>query len=216
MLHEHIEKTNPRRKITSEEAKRLARLEVIADTLKRGENVQNRQLQTWLSEDEYACIEAEWQEQLALREELKDKPSELKRYEEKLNKAQMMRNRADAYHRKGRKAAASSLDATSESVCEDALEILHEIVTADPSLQLWFDRELDFSHGSLIDANLSSLPRLVTSRSNEKQRGDIRAMSQREVKLSIVERALQVIGREEKAAPKDTQTNLRDFLKALK
>ena len=215
LLQEHFEKTNPRRELTADEAKRLAKLEAIADKLRRGEHVQNRQLQTWLSEDEYACIEAEWQEQLALREELKDKPSELKRYEEKLNKAQMMRNRADAYHRKGRKAAASSLDAKCESVCEDALEILHEIVTADPSLQLWFDRELDFSHGSLIDANLSSLPRLVTSRSNEKQRGDIRAMSKREVKLSIVKRACQVIGREEKAAPKDTQTNLREFLQTL-
>jgi hypothetical protein len=49
--------------------------------------VQNRQLQTWLSEDEYAQIEAEWQEQLELREELKDKPSDLKRYEEKLKQA---------------------------------------------------------------------------------------------------------------------------------
>jgi hypothetical protein len=46
--------------------------------------VQNRQLQTWLSEDEYTQLEAEWQEQLELREELKDKPSDLKRYEEKL------------------------------------------------------------------------------------------------------------------------------------
>ena len=216
LLQERVEKSNPRRILSAEEAKRLARLEAIADKLWRGENVQNRQLKTWLSEDEYACIEAEWQEQLALREELKHKPSELKRYEEKLNKAQMMRNRADAYHRKGRKAAASSLDAKCESLCEDALEILHEIVTADQTLQLWFDRELDFSHGSLIDANLSSLPRLVTSRSNEKQRGDIREMSKREVKLSVVERALQAIGRDEKAAPKNTQTNLRDFLKALK
>ncbi|MDA9855189.1 hypothetical protein N9C80_02035 [Paracoccaceae bacterium] len=56
--------------LTSEKPKRLARLEVIADKLRRGENVQNRQLQTWLSEDEYAQIEAEWQEQLELREEL--------------------------------------------------------------------------------------------------------------------------------------------------
>jgi hypothetical protein len=174
--------------------------------------VQNRQLQTWLSEDEYAQIEAEWQEQLELREELKDKPSELKRYEEKLNKAQIMRNRADAYHRKGRKAAASSLDAKCESLCEDALEILHEIVTSDPSLQLWFDRELDFSHGSLIDANLSSLPRLVTSRSNEKQRDDIRAMSKREVKLSVVERAMHNIGRDAATTSKDDVSKLDKFL----
>jgi hypothetical protein len=49
--------------------------------------VQNRQLQTWLSEDEYAQLEAEWHEKLELREELKDKPSNLKRYEEKLKQA---------------------------------------------------------------------------------------------------------------------------------
>ena len=52
--------------------------------LKRGANVQNRQLQTWLSEDEYGQVDIEWQEQLELREELKDKPDDLKRYEEKL------------------------------------------------------------------------------------------------------------------------------------
>jgi hypothetical protein len=69
-LQERIEKSNPRRKLTAKESKRLAKLESIADNLKCGENVQNRQLQTWLSDDEYAQIEAEWQEQLELREEL--------------------------------------------------------------------------------------------------------------------------------------------------
>ena len=59
-----IEKANPRRKLTSEEAKRHSKLEAIADKLRRGENVQNRQLQTWLSEDEYAQLEYEWKEQL--------------------------------------------------------------------------------------------------------------------------------------------------------
>jgi hypothetical protein len=41
--------------------------------------VQNRKLQPWLSEDKYAQIDTEWQEQLKLREKLK-KSSELKRY----------------------------------------------------------------------------------------------------------------------------------------
>lgn len=84
LLQARMDKTNPRRQLTSEETKRLTKLETIADKLKRGENVQNRQLQTWLSEDEYAQMETEWQEQLELRGELKDKPSDLKRYEEKL------------------------------------------------------------------------------------------------------------------------------------
>ena len=60
MLQERIEKENARRNLTTEETKRLAKLEAIADKLKRGENVQNRQLQTWLSADEYAQIEVEW------------------------------------------------------------------------------------------------------------------------------------------------------------
>ena len=82
LLQETIEKANPRRELTAEEAKRLAKLEAIAEKLKRGENVQNRQLQTWLSEEEYEQFGYEWQEQLELRNELKDKPSDLKRYEE--------------------------------------------------------------------------------------------------------------------------------------
>ena len=46
----------------------------------------------------------------------------------------MMRNRSDAYHRKGKKAAAYKSDSKCESLCEDALEILKEIVAADASL----------------------------------------------------------------------------------
>ena len=57
VLQERIDKANPRRSLTAEEAKRLSKLEAIVDKLKRGEHVQNRQLQTWLGEDEYAQIE---------------------------------------------------------------------------------------------------------------------------------------------------------------
>ena len=81
---ERIENANPRRELTAEENKRRNKLEGIAAKRKRGENVQNRQLRAWLSDDEYEQFEYEWQEQLELREELKDKPSDLKRYEEKL------------------------------------------------------------------------------------------------------------------------------------
>ena len=154
--------------LSKTETNRLAKLNTMLDVLIRGENVQNRQLQTWLSEDEYEKIAAEWDTQKHFREELNDKPTELKRYEEKLKEAIMMRNRSDAYHRKGKKSAAYKLDSKCESLCEDALEILQEIVAADASLQIWFDRNLDFEHGSLIDASLGNLPRLVTSRSIEK------------------------------------------------
>ena len=41
LLHERIENANPRCELTNEETNRLRKLEVIADKLKRGENVQS-------------------------------------------------------------------------------------------------------------------------------------------------------------------------------
>ena len=211
LLQEVIEKANPRRKLTAEEAKRLNKLEAIADNFRRGKNVQNRQLQTWLGADEYEKIATEWGTQKHFREELKDKPTELKRYEDKLKEAIMMRNRSDAYHRKGKKSAAYKLDSKCESLCEEALEILQEIVATDANLQIWFDRNLDFGHGSLIDASLGNLPRLVTSRSIEKLRDDSRLMKKIDVKISVVERAIYSIGRDTSLASKSTISALDKF-----
>ena len=135
-LQKRIEKANPRRKLTAVEAKRLAKLETIADKLKRGKNVQNRQLQTWLSEEEYEQLDYEWQEQLELRSELKDKPSELKRYEEKLRESTFNYNRAEGYSSKGKHSTAKKFYNKSESLCEDALEILQELLHYDSSLRI--------------------------------------------------------------------------------
>ena len=195
LLQERIESKNPRRKLTAEETKRLSKLEAIADKLKRGENVQNRQLQTWLSEEEYERLDCEWQEQLELRNELKDKPSELKRYEEKLREATFNYNRAEGYSSKGKHSTAKTFYNKSESLCEDALEILQEILHYDSTLRVWFDRDISFEVGGGLSADIVSLPRLVTSRSHEKLSDDSRLTSKQNVKLAVVERAIYNIGR---------------------
>ena len=57
-LLELEDKANPRRaNLTKEEQTRIAKLTDIAARLTRRENVQNRQLQTWLSEEEYAQLD---------------------------------------------------------------------------------------------------------------------------------------------------------------
>ena len=212
LLQERIEKVNPRRKLTTEETKRLSNLEAIADKLKRGENVQNRQLQTWLSEEEYEQLEYEWQEQLELREELKDKPSDLKRYEEKLREATFNYNRAEGYSSKGKHNTAKKFYNKSESCCEDALEILQEILHYDSSLRIWFDRDISFEVGGDLSADIVSLPRLVTSRSHEKLSDDSRLTSKQSVKLAVVERAMHNIGRDAVQASKLTYSKLDKFL----
>ena len=63
LLQERLGKNNPRRKLAKDETTKLAKLEDIIEKLKRGEHVQNRQLQTWLSADEYEQIAVEWDTQ---------------------------------------------------------------------------------------------------------------------------------------------------------
>ena len=212
LLQERIEKANPRRILRAEEAKRLAKLEAIAEKLQRGENVQNRQLQTWLSEDEYALLEYDWQEQLELRNELKDKPSDLKRYEEKLKQATFNYNRAEGYSSKGKHNTAKKFYNKSESLCEDALEILQEILHYDASLRVWFDRDISFELGGDLSADIVSLPRLVTSRSHEKLSADSRLTSKQSVKLAVVKRAIHNIGRDAAPASKPIVSKLDKFL----
>ena len=212
LLQERIEKSNPRRKLTTEETKRLNKLEAIAEKLKRGENVQNRQLQTWLSGEEYEQLECEWKEQLELRNELKDKPSDLKRYEEKLKQATFNYNRAVGYSSKGKHSTAKKFYEKSESLCEDALEILQEILHSDSSLRVWFDRDVSFEVGGNLSADIVSLPRLVTSRSHEKLSDGSRLTSKQSVKLGVVERAMHNIGRDAAPAPKNTVSKLDKFL----
>ena len=52
-LQDFLEKNGPKRRgLAAEEQQRLTKLEGILATLRRGENVQNSQLQLWLAEDE--------------------------------------------------------------------------------------------------------------------------------------------------------------------
>ena len=57
-----------------------------------------------------------------------------------------------------------------------------------------------------------SLPRLVTSRSHEKLSDESRLTSKQSVKLAVVERAMQNIGRDTAPASKPTTSPLDKFL----
>ena len=136
----------------------------------------------------------------------------MKRYEEKLREATFNYNRAEGYSSKGKHSTAKKFYNKSESLCEDALEILQEILHYDSSLRIWFDRDISFEVGGDLSADIVSLPRLVTSRSHEKLSDDSRITSKQCVKLAVVERAMHNIGRETAQASKDDVSKLDKFL----
>jgi len=86
LLKNRKAKTRKLSELSKPEQNRLAKLNAMLDELKRGENVQNRRLGTWLTEAEYEGFKSDVESQQQIREELNDKPDELKRYEDKLKK----------------------------------------------------------------------------------------------------------------------------------
>ena len=103
------------------------------------------------------------------------------------------RVRAEAYNNKGRSSTAKKFYGNSESLCEEALEILQELVHADASIQQWFDRALDFDVDSALSSSPAGMPHVVTSRSLDKQQIDGRLMSKREVEIDTVEMAISTL-----------------------
>ena len=121
-------------------------------------------------------------------------------------------NRAEGYSSKGKHTTAKTFWNKSESLCEDALEVLHEILHYDSSLRIWFDRDISFAFGEGLGADIVSLPRLVTSRSNERLNEDSRITSKQSVKLTVVERVIDSIGRDTSLASKSAIPTLDKFL----
>ena len=58
---------------------------------------------------------------------------------------------------------------------------------------MWFDRGLDFGHGSLVYAQLGNLPRVIASGSLDRQITDSRLVSKHEVKIASVEWAISAL-----------------------
>ena len=193
-LEERVEQSLAKGKLTTDNSKRLAKLMDIHADLKRGKNVQNRKLQRWLTAEEYSRFEDSWREQQELRKELKDKPDEIKEYEEKLRSALFEYNRADGYSNKRKSKLALEFRHRAERLFEKALEHLDEVLAAEPSLRYWLDRDVEF-HDAANSTGLDpvSMPRVITSRSLDNSANIGHKQSKLSVKLETVEGAVNSI-----------------------
>lgn len=198
--------------LTQAEKKRAEKLQKILTKLQNGEHVQNKMLKTWLTEDEFAAIEYEWDNQKILREELKDKPDEIVEYEKRLRKALFAYNKADHHSSQKNRKAAKKGFGNADTLFERLLEYLEEIIDADPTLCEWFDRELDFSFGGTLSIDPIGIPRVITSHSLDCQSIHPRKTSKNQVKQDVVSNAINQI---HKQVLVDTKA-FKDKLKKLR
>lgn len=174
-------------------AERKEKLEELLARLKQGGNVQNRDLRTWLDEEAYAAYEAEWAGQLEIRVMLKDKPEDIRTYEQLLRKAQLFENRTAAANARLRKQSAQASLSKAQAGYERALEFLDDAISADPSLTAWLDRTVNWSPEECPSLCADDVPRAITSRRLGSGGGGWRGalMTKRELKVTILMRALE-------------------------
>lgn len=172
---------------------RLEKLQGLLARLRRGENVQNRQLQTWLGEQGYKVFEDAWSNVVELRNTLTSKPGELIEYEMLLKKAIMLYNRGEAASHKGQ-ASARRFHAKAQAAFEKALLRLEELMGQDPSLQMWLDRHCDFTPEGTLSLDPIGMPRVITSRSPDNQSSvGSKLRSKRDCKIEAVEAEIERI-----------------------
>ena len=173
---------------------RLEKLHGLLARLRRGENVQNRQLQTWLGQQGYKVFEDAWSNVVEMRNMLTSKPGEIIEYEELLKKAIMLYNRGEAASHKGQ-ASARQLHAKAQAAFEKALLRLEEMMSQDPSLQMWLDRNCDFTANGDLSLDPVGMPRAKTSRSLDNQSGGVGSMlrSKRDCKIEAIETEIERI-----------------------
>jgi hypothetical protein len=163
-----------------------------------GEDVSKRDLKNTLGEDglnEYIGL---WEQEKDRRSIYENKPEDIKEYEAILKKADFANSKADGIKINKRSTkdmrgryANERLRTQAESLYEDALIKLEEIITKDKTLVVWFDRELDFTTNGTIGPDNVAIPRVVTSRSSTNMANGIsKGRTKEEIKRDVLEMAL--------------------------
>lgn len=189
-----------KRVLGATDQKRAKKLQEMILDLENDQHVQNRKLQTWLSADEFAKIDREWQQEQEHRSIYKVKPKAVQGYEAIVAKADFYFNRSEHFSLNGKGVQAKKFANKSESRFENALERLQEIIEIDPTLQVWFDRDTQPSEHNDTSIDTDSIPRVVTSRS-AKCRASVSTRTIRDIKLGVVQDALRNLLYESKSVP---------------
>ena len=175
--------------------KRLAKLRTVLEKLCSGKTVQNRQLQTLLSEASYARYLDDYASQTEMRNSLKEKPSVIVEYEKRLKAATFAYSKADAMSAKRKSKRIEEMFGNSDIKFERLNEFLIENIKGHLELEAWFDRPIHTRPDNSFSLTPNAFPQVVTSRSIRNQGGGYMSNLKtiREVKIDAVQTEIETL-----------------------
>ena len=175
--------------------KRLAKLRTVLEKLCSGKTVQNRQLQTLLSEESYARYLDDYTVQTEMRNSLKEKPTVITEYEKRLKAATFAYSKANAISARRKSKRIEEMFGNSDTKFEKLNEFLRENIEGHPELEAWFDRPIHTRPDNSFSLTPNAFPQIVTSRSVRNQGGGYMSNLKtiREVKIDAVQAEIETL-----------------------
>ena len=159
--------------------------------LNDGKNVSLRDLQNNLGLDAVNEFKRKWKEELESRFNVKNKPQDIKDYERMLRRADFENNKADGIRlnklnslNRNPSKSALGLRNRAEGLYEDVIERAQELISSDASNILWLDRTIDVMK---LNPDFESVPRIITSRSLNNMKRDMKITSKEDIKRDILQ-----------------------------
>lgn len=172
--------------------KKIKRIKTLIDRLEKNQSVSRGSLLRVLGEVGIRNLDKEWGLELKSRTY---KPNEIVEYSKRIRRGLIYYALGDKQSLKGDGYKARKSFHKAESILENAVEYLREVVTTDSSLRLWIDRDVGF--GIEVELCPIGIPRPVWSTSNYKSQCSLPKVTKRDLARELLQTELEkLVGRE--------------------
>ena len=164
----------------------IERIKTLIERLENGRYVTRSSLMRVLGESGLKKIEREWALELKSRTY---KPKEIVEYSRRVRKGLIHYALGEKQSLKGEGYKARHSMNKAESILEDAIEYLRDVVSSDSGLRMWIDR--DVSVGSDIEYCPVGIPRPIWSNTNYKNRSVLPKVTKKEIARELLQTKLE-------------------------
>lgn len=172
--------------------KKIKRIKTLIERLEKNQSVSRGSLSRVLGEVGIRNLDMEWGLELKSRTY---KPKEILEYSKRIRRGLIHYALGDKQSLNGHGYKATKSFHKAESILENAVEYLREVVSADPSLRLWVDRDVGF--GIEVELCPVGIPRPIWSKTNNKHRSTFPKVTKREIARGMLQTELEkLVGRE--------------------
>ncbi len=173
-------------------AKRIRRIELLIHRFDNGGSVTRSSIERVLGATGLSGLDTEWINEKSSRNY---KPKEIVEYSKRIRRGLIHYALGDKQSLNGHGYKATKSFHKAESILENAVEYLREVVNTDPSLRLWVDRDVGF--GIEVELCPVGIPRPIWSKTNNKHRSTFPKVTKREIARGMLQTELEkLVGRE--------------------